>query len=123
MNTLPATTKDKRLKLLMSTALELAGFNEDDLRKAMQRTREALDAEEVTITNKGKIVKSPRHNIRLEASKEIFKMADAYPKKVETEGGGSALVVEVVTLAADGSKTTVRVGAKSTSQTSNGGHD
>lgn len=105
----------ERMAILARAALEMAGFKASDLRKAMRRTREAMDAEEIIVSQKGKVVRSPKHSIRLAASKEVFELADAYPAKsrsVQAGGTGNTMVVEVVTLASDGSRTVTRVGIK-----------
>ena len=103
----------QRKEFLMRAALEAAGFQPTDLRKAMTRTREALDAKKVVVATHEGVISDEKefvdHGTRLEAADRIFKMVpDIY---VRNERGGPAgeFVVEVVTMGKNGEKTAVRI--------------
>jgi hypothetical protein len=64
---------------VLDHALEVAGFTPDDLKQAMTRTREAMDAETPQVTRydrDGRVRETidggPDHAIRLRASENIF---------------------------------------------------
>jgi|SRR3972149_5174278 len=107
-----------RLEILGRAALQMAGFQPRFLKRAMARTVSALDARRVVFFQNGGVVRDKRvtidHGTRLNAADKLFRMANAYPRESEAKkSGGAAIVVEIANLAPDGSKTTVRIGAKS----------
>lgn len=105
-----------RLTLLNRALLEQMGFTRAHLRKAWKRTVEAMDAKKTQFFSfEGEVCDERTvidHFTRLEASEKAFKLAGAYPSKAEAQGTGGTLLVEVTTLAPDGTKTVVRLGAK-----------
>ena len=83
----------------MREALRQAGFRASDLKKAMQRTREAMDA-----TGRFGV----DHRTRLKGAEMVFSMVPGVVVKEEGKSGGT-VTVEIITLAGDGTKTAIRV--------------
>jgi len=99
-------------KSMMRAVLEAAGFEPSDLRLAMRRTREALNAKKVVIaTSEGQISDERAyvdHGTRMEAADRIFKMIPGM-YAVREGGSGVPFTVEVITMGVNGDKTLVRV--------------
>ena len=105
--------REYRLSLLSRVSLQMAGFQEHDLKKAMRRTREALNARDVRFYSHEGVVTDRKelidHRVRLEAADRIFRMVPGvYAEKDQGKGGGD-ITVEIVTLAPDGSRTAIRI--------------
>jgi hypothetical protein len=95
-------------------ALVAMGFKRADARSALQRVRDAMEANTPHFfTNQGVVTderQTPDHRTRLAAAKTIFGMLPGVnaPKEF-TKVGPSEIQLEVHTIAPDGTRTAVRV--------------
>ena len=107
----PPKAPGPRYEFLQRLALQAAGFKEQDLRKAMDRTREALDATVVkTASFEGKITDVKHftdHQTRLMAAREIFGMVPGM--KADEEKGSAPITLQLLVVNGDGSQTAVEV--------------
>ena len=110
-----ALQRKEESEILQRTALRMAGFTADDLVLAMEKTRAALNANQVKVFNhEGRLIYSDPlvdHAIRLEAADRMMRMVPGmYAPKQEEQAQGS-LTVEVITMAPDGTRLAVQVKA------------
>lgn len=114
---------DAQRDLFARTALVAAGFKRADLSKAMMRVREGLDATTVKVAYDSRIVNPDRttggfveskpyvdHRTRMAASDLVMQMVPGM-KAPKDERQTGDIVVEILTVAPDGTKTAVRLNA------------
>ncbi len=93
---------------VLDRALEIAGFQAEDLQLAMQRQREGLSAETPQVTRydgKGNVREvvegGPDHPIRLRASENIFEWLGFRGARKPVEGAGKPLTLNLVIVTGD----------------------
>ena len=85
------TVAEQRLALFTREALLMAGFKPSYAKKAMQRTVEAMDADQRVQVGKDEWDDRPDHRNRLSAADKVFKMIDVYPTQRGETGNGKEI--------------------------------
>jgi hypothetical protein len=86
-----------RLSVIGRAALEAAGLTDGMIKRAYRRLDEGLDATRVKVFREGgEVVVGPEqvdYTERREAAKEVLRVADHYPNRLEHEVSGEIVYV------------------------------